>query len=79
MSREGAYRLRDRRDGVLFAALWDIALAGPGPESPASSPSEGHTSDLGNGQLLRLLSNHFRRKNGDFRAIGSRPAKVRGT
>jgi hypothetical protein len=75
MSREGAYRLRSRSDGALFAALWDIALAGPG----AQSPSQGHTSDLSNGQLLRLLSTHFRRKNGDFRAIGSRPAKARGT
>jgi hypothetical protein len=79
MSRESAYRLRNRRDGALFAALWDIAIAGPGLESPASSPSKGHTSGLGNGQLLRLLSTHFRRKNGDFRAIGSRPAKARGT
>src|SRR3954452_8688053 len=27
MSRESAYRLRDRREGALFAALWDEALA----------------------------------------------------
>jgi len=26
MSRESAYRLRDRRDGALFAAAWDRAL-----------------------------------------------------
>ena len=30
MCREGAYRLRSRSDGALFAALWDIALASPG-------------------------------------------------
>ena len=28
MSRESAYRLRDRRDGALFAALWDRTLNG---------------------------------------------------
>jgi hypothetical protein len=60
--------------GALFAALWDIAL-----EAPPEGPLKGHTSDLSNGQLMRLLSTHFRRMNGDFHAIGSRSAKVRGT
>ena len=27
MSREGAYRLRDRSEGTLFALMWDRALA----------------------------------------------------
>jgi DNA-binding phage protein len=80
MSRESAYRLRNRRDGALFAALWDIALApGPGPKSPGSSPSKGHTSGLSNGQLMRLLGTHYRRERGDFLAIGARPAKAHGT
>jgi hypothetical protein len=64
MSRESAYRLRDRRDGALFAALWDEALA--------FQPTESHIPPMTNGRVMRLLGNHFRRKRGDFREIGSR-------
>lgn len=70
MSRESAYRLRRRRDGALFAALWDRALA-PKP------PAEVHIDRLGDGQLMRLLGNQFRRERGDFGAIGSRPPEGR--
>jgi len=71
MSRESAYRLRDRKDGALFAALWDRVIAfQPGP-------TEGHIGSLGNGGLLRLLATHFRRERGDFAAIGSRRAAER--
>jgi hypothetical protein len=70
MSRESAYRLRDRRDGALFAALWDRALA---CEPPAS---EGHTGVLGDGRLLRLLGTHYRRERGDFSAIGAKRADL---
>lgn len=51
MSRESAYRLRNRRDGALFAAAWDRAMKGPtlvnlvaqhvaegAPVSPANPP-----------------------------------------
>ena len=62
MSRESAYRLRDRAD--LFAALWDRALA------PAFD-AESHKRPWTNGQLMRMLGNHFRRKRGDFSAIGA--------
>lgn len=61
MSRESAYRLRERRDGALFAALWDEALA--------SAPVEVHTPPLTTGRILRLLGNHFRRERGDFAAM----------
>jgi hypothetical protein len=61
MSRESAYRLRDRREGALFAALWDEALA--------FRPAEGHIPPLTDGRLARLLGNHFRRERGDFAAI----------
>ena len=73
MSRESAYRLRDRREGALFAALWDRAIAfQPGP-------TEGHIDSLGDGRIMRLLGNHFRRERGDFVAIGSRRAAARET
>jgi hypothetical protein len=65
MSRESAYRLRDRREGALFAALWDCALAFEPPTS------EVHTGALSDGRLMRLLGTHFRRERGDFRAIGA--------
>lgn len=64
MSRESAHRLRTRRDGALFAYLWDQALL------PAPLPHESHNLPLTDGRLLRLLSNHYRRKSGDFTAIG---------
>jgi hypothetical protein len=66
MSRESAYRLRERRGGALFAALWDRVIAfQPGP-------AQVHIGSLGNGRLMRLLGTHFRRERGDFVAIGSR-------
>ena len=73
MSRESAYRLRDRRDGALFAALWDRILA------PRFAPvSEDHITALGNGALMRLLGNHFRRQRGDFANFARRAAETRG-
>jgi hypothetical protein len=51
MSRESAYRLRGRREGVLFAALWDEALA--------ARPDEVHTAALPDGPILRLLGSRF--------------------
>lgn len=68
MSRESAYRLRRRDPHGLFAAIWDMVLAQPGQ---ASSLPEGHTERLGDGLLLRLLGNQFRRKSGDFRHVGA--------
>jgi hypothetical protein len=53
MSRESSYRLRNRRDGALFAALWDLAF------DPAS---EVHIPSLTDGRLARLLGNGFRRQ-----------------
>jgi hypothetical protein len=65
MSRESAYRLRERPGGALFAHLWDLAM------TPARVlPSEGHTRPLTDGQLARLLGNHYRRERGDFARIG---------
>ena len=61
MSRESAHRLRNRSESALFAALWDLALAGP-----LMGMSEGHSDRLGDHSLLRLLTTHFRRKSGDF-------------
>ena len=69
MSRESAYRLRNRREGALFGLLWDHALA---PEPPRR---EVHIEQLTDGQLARLLGNHFRRERGDFRNIGARRAE----
>jgi hypothetical protein len=65
MSREGAHRLRNRREGALFGLLWDRILA------PTASSAEVHTGTLTEGQLARLLGNHFRRERGDFRNIGA--------
>jgi hypothetical protein len=73
MSREGAYRLRNRREGALFGLLWDRVIA------PAASPAEGHTEALSDGQLARLLGSHFRRERGDFRNIGAPNAQRRAT
>ena len=73
MSRESAYRLRNRRDGVLFGALWDRILA------PALPPREVHNPPLTDGQIMRLLGNHFRRQRGDFRNIGVREGEARRT
>jgi hypothetical protein len=71
MSREGAYRFRNRCDGALFAALWDRILA------PGTLSGEVHIEALGDGRIMRLLGNHYRRKRGDFLNIGSAEAKVR--
>ncbi len=73
MSRESAYRLRERREGALFALLWDRAIAFQ------PHPPEVHIDGLSNGRLMRLLGNHFRRERGDFAAIGVRRAGMRGT
>ena len=64
MSRESAYRLRDRREGALFALLWDRILA------PAQ-PSEVHIEELSDGQITRLLGTLFRRERGDFARFSS--------
>jgi hypothetical protein len=64
MSRESAYRLRDRGIGALFAALWDRAL------TPEPMPSESHNRLLTERGLVRLLGTHFRRERGDFLAVG---------
>ena len=69
MSREGAYRLRNRCEDSLFALLWDRALA------PEPMRREVHMEQLTDGQLARLLGNHFRRERGDFRNIGRRKNK----
>ena len=66
MSRESAYRLRNRSPDSLFALLWDRALEGASP-----APAESHTDSLTDGQLARLLGNLFRRESGDFSHIGS--------
>jgi hypothetical protein len=71
MSRESAYRLRERREGALFAALWDEALA--------FRPAEVHIPPLTDGRIMRLVDNHSRRESGDFVAIGSRRAGTRRT
>ena len=70
MSRESAHRLRGRRDGALFAHLWDLALA-PTP----LRPRESHTTLFTDRQLARLLGNHYRRESGDFACIGGRASK----
>jgi hypothetical protein len=60
MSREGAYRLRNRTEGGLFALLWDCAL------TAEPSRCEVHTGTLSDGRIARLVGNHFRRESGDF-------------
>jgi hypothetical protein len=73
MSRESAYRLRERRDGALFAALWERALAFGLP------PSQVDIGALSTGAVMRLLGNHYRRECGDFVNIGARKAERPGT
>ena len=73
ISRESAYRLRNRRDGALFGALWDRALA------PYLCRSEVHNPPLTDGRIMRLLGMHYRRERGDFLNIGARRAGLRGT
>jgi len=68
MSREGAYRLRDRTEGTLFALLWDRALA------PDPGPREVHSRALTDGRIMRLLGTYFRQESGDFANInGTEP------
>jgi hypothetical protein len=67
-SREGAYRLRNRSEGTLFSLLWDRVLA------PSPGRCEVHTKALGDGQIMRLLGNQYRRERGDFVNIGWRKA-----
>ena len=71
MSRESAYRLRERREGALFGLLWDRVLEPP--------PHEVHTQRLTNGRLMRLLGTHFRRQRGDFLNVGAPKAGGHGT
>jgi hypothetical protein len=66
MSRESAYRLRERREGALFALLWDRIVA---PEV------EVHIPPLTDGRIARMLGNHYRRESGGFASIGSQQAK----
>lgn len=73
MSRESAYRLRSRKQGLLFAHLWD-RLMQPDP----GSSLEVHTRALSDGRLARLLGNHYRRERGDFVEIGSSARKAVG-
>ena len=73
MSREGAYRFRERRDGALFAALWDRVLA------PKPCASEVHMERFSDGRIARLLGNHYRRERGDFSNIGGRKSGRSGT
>ena len=72
LSRESAYRLRNRCDG-LFALLWDRAL------QSAAIPSEVHTRPLTNHRLMGLLGTHYRRKRGDYSNIRDRGAGPRET
>ena len=70
MSRESAYRMRNRSDNGLFAMLWDRILASP--------PIESHTAPLTDGALARLLGMHFRRESSDFSSIEPRMRKAGG-
>jgi len=74
MSRESAYRLRSRKQGLLFAHLWGRLM-----QPDCGSSLEVHTPAVSDGRLARLLGNHFRRKRGDFLAIGATEAKSLGT
>jgi hypothetical protein len=65
MSRESAYRLRNRPSAGLFAALWDRIV------SRSDQPGEGHSCPLTDGRLARLLGTHFARQSGDFSSIGA--------
>jgi hypothetical protein len=74
MSRESAYRLRYRRDGALFGALWDRIVVAP--ELPSC---EVHTEPPTNRQIMRLLGTHYRRERGDFFNIGRSGGGLRET
>lgn len=70
MSRESAYRLRNRSEGSLFALLWDRALA-------PNLSSEVHIPPPTAGRIMRILGNDIRRKRGDFASVGSRGSRLR--
>ena len=70
MSRESAYRLCNRRENRLFAALWDLAL-----QADHGVASESHGAPLTTGRLMRLLGNHYRRKAGGFFPAAARAKK----
>jgi hypothetical protein len=72
MSRESAYRLRNRSDGALIGALWDRILA------PKPQRHEVHNQAPADGRLMRLLGNHYRRERGDFIRIGAQQPEWRG-
>ena len=65
MSREGAYRFRNRSEGTLFALLWARAFDFAPPRI------EVHTRPLTDGRIMRVLGNHYRRERGDFLNIGA--------
>ena len=46
MSRESAYRLRNRPENALLAALWDRALASPPPTRTSSGETGGESHAL---------------------------------
>jgi hypothetical protein len=71
MSRTSAYRLCERKEGALFAALWVRAVG------LQTSPVKVHTDTLPDGRLMRLLGNHYRRQRGEFSNIGERGARTR--
>ena len=71
MSRESAYRLCERKEGALFAALWKRAVG------LQSSTAKVYIDALADGRLMRLLGNHYRRERGDFSNIGGRGARTR--
>ena len=72
MSRNGAYRFRERRDGALFAALWDRILAPGFADVPKVDIGR-----LSGGALMRLLGNHHRRESGEFAEFARRAAETR--
>lgn len=72
MSRNGAYRFRERRDGALFAALWDRILVSRLMDVPKVDIGR-----LSNGALARLLGNHYRRESGEFAEFARRSAEAR--
>lgn len=66
MSRESAYRLRNRSEGSLFVLLWDRAL-----QADLPAPGESHSGALTDGRIERLLGNCYRREWGDFANAGA--------
>jgi hypothetical protein len=73
MSRESAYRLRNRPGGALFGLLWDRVLA---PELPVG---EVHIPPLTTGRIMRLLGPYYRRKTGDSSMIDGKAPRTRDT